>query len=1035
MIPNKKRILLLGSGALQIGQAGEFDYAGTQALKALYEAGHYSILVNPNVASVQTAGLADATYLLPLEARFIEKVIQKERPDAILLAFGGQTALNAGLELERKGILDAYNVEILGTSIDNIELSENRATFKARMQEIGVKVAPSKAAQTIEEAISIGQQIGFPVILRAAYALGGLGSGFAKNESELRQLAEKALAYSPQVLIEKSLKGWKEIEYEVMRDRLGQKISICNMENIDPMGVHTGDSMVVVPSQTLNDQEYQLLRNISLKIAESLEIVGECNVQFALDPNSQEYYVIELNARLSRSSALASKASAYPIAWVATHLALGKGLHEIPNKMNGQTTAFFEPALDYIVCKIPRWDFEQFNKADDRLGSAMKSVGEVMAIGASFEEAFQKALRMLDQGLEGFIPMNLAEVDASDDALTVPRPRRVQALAKALIGGKSIAEIHQLSGIDPWFLAKMQNITKGYFALSLVNLTKKGLWAAKKLGFSDRQIASIHYVGLSLEEGAKRLRQLRKSWQILPVVRQIDSLAGEFPPQNNYLYLSYHGQEHDLHPKSGAILVLGGGTYRIGSSVEFDDSAMQALDGIRELGKTAVLINCNPETVSTDFDSCERLYFEELTLESVLDIADLERPSGLLLSVGGQQPNRLALPLAAAGWPLLGSSAEAIAKAENRSAFSALLEKLGIAQPPWAALTSKESIKTFAQKQPFPWLLRPSYVLAGAAMQVVDSREELEAYLLQHPLSQELPLLATAFFEDAKELELDAIAADGQLYRPAISEHIEPAGVHSGDATVIYPAQLLGKGVERALLGMGQRLAAALEIKGVFNLQCLLRDGQLYVIELNLRASRSMPFVSKVGNLALVKAATQLLLGKEIQTLRKNTAPLIGVKAPQFSFHRLGIAPWLGVRMQATGEVAAIDTSVEDALLKAMLAVGYKYPLQNIWLDAQTWELLSPHDWDKLNANYYSNYLPSSSISPKLSIFISDEMPSLFQEQTLDLCISLKKVDENIRAYAIRHNIPVITNKVLARAFLKAAIHFDLKQTEIRTLN
>lgn len=1030
----KKRILLLGSGALQIGQAGEFDYAGTQALKALREAGHYSILVNPNVASVQTGGLADATYLLPLEARFVEKVIQKEQPDAILLAFGGQTALNCGLELERKGLLNAYGVEVLGTSLETIELSENRAAFKARMQEIGVEVASSAAAQTVEEALEIAESIGYPLILRAAYALGGLGSGFAQDAAELEELANKALAYSPQVLIEKSLKGWKEIEYEVMRDRFGQKITVCNMENVDPMGIHTGDSMVVVPSQTLNDQEYQILRNICLEIAESLQIVGECNIQFALDPQSQQYYVIELNARLSRSSALASKASAYPIAWVATHLALGKGLHELPNKMNGRTTAFFEPALDYIVCKIPRWDFEQFEAADNGLGSAMKSVGEVMAIGGNFEEALQKGLRMLDQGFEGFILMKVIEFEDLEEALKIARPDRIFALAKALQKGYTVEKLHQLTNIDPWFLQRMQRIVGGRFALNVLNLTRKGLLSAKKLGFSDRQIGSICYRNLSLEEGAERLRQLRKHWQVLPAIRQIDSLAGEFPPTSNYLYLTYHGQNHDVEPEAGAVLVLGAGPYRIGSSVEFDDSAMQALQAIEELGETAVLINCNPETVSTDFDSCERLYFEELSLERVLDIAELERPKGLLLSVGGQQPNRLALPLAAAGWPLLGHSAQAIAKAENRSVFSALLLSLGIEQPPWAALTDLQAVSDFAAQQPFPWLLRPSYVLAGAAMQVVYNLAELDQYLKKYPLSTDLPLLATAFFEETQEVELDAVAADGNLYLHAISEHIELAGVHSGDATMVYPVQTVGLDLERALLKIGKQLAEALEIKGVFNLQCLLKDRQFYVIELNLRASRSMPFISKVGSLELVKTAIRLALDHPIQPKKYEKPTIIGVKAPQFSFQRLGLAPWLGVRMQATGEVACLGNSLGDALLKSMLAVGYKWPLKAVFLDARSWDLLSMEEWGELNVNYYSNQLPTYSNIGNLSIFIPEELSSVFQNQSLDLCISLKKSDFKFREYAIRHNIPVITNAALAQAFLKAVLEFRLHQSYLEPL-
>lgn len=1027
----KKRILLLGSGALQIGQAGEFDYAGTQALKALGEAGHYSILVNPNVASVQTGGLADVTYLLPLEARFVEKVIQKEQPDAILLAFGGQTALNCGLELERKGLLNAYGVEVLGTSLGTIELSENRSAFKTRMQEIGVEVAPSAATQTVEEALKVAESIGYPLILRAAYALGGLGSGFAQNAAELKVLATKALAYSPQILIEKSLKGWKEIEYEVMRDVFGQKITVCNMENVDPMGIHTGDSMVVVPSQTLNDQEYQVLRNICLQIAESLGIVGECNVQFALDPQSQQYYVIELNARLSRSSALASKASAYPIAWVATHLALGKGLHELPNKMNGRTTAFFEPALDYIVCKIPRWDFEQFDGADNRLGSAMKSVGEVMAIGGNFEEALQKGLRMLDQGFEGFISTEVLEFENLEEALQAARPDRIFALAKALQKGYSVEKLHQLTNIDPWFLQRMQRIVQGHFGLRLLNLTRKGLLSAKKLGFSDRQIAFIHRHELNLEEATDRLRQLRKQWEVLPAIRQIDSLAAEFPPTSNYLYLTYHGQAHDVEPTAGAVLVLGGGCYRIGSSVEFDDSAMQALQAIEEIGETAVLINCNPETVSTDFDSCERLYFEELSLERVLDIAELEGPKGLLLSVGGQQPNRLALPLAAAGWPLLGHSAEAIGKAENRSVFSALLSSLGIEQPPWAALTDLQAVENFAQQQSFPWLLRPSYVLAGSAMQVVFNSAELDQYLEKHPLSTDLPLLATVFFDNAKEVELDAVAADGDLYLHAISEHIEPAGVHSGDATMVYPAQTLGLDIERAVLGIGKQLAEALEIKGLFNLQCLLKDGQLYVIELNLRASRSMPFVSKVGRLELVKTAIKLALDYPVNQKKYQKSEVIGVKAPQFSFHRLGLAPWLGVKMQATGELACLGNSLGDALLKAMLALGYKWPLEDVFLDALSWDLLSIEEWEKLNINYYSNQFPIYSNSTNLSIFIPEELPSFFQNQSLDLCISLKKSDFKLREHAIRHNIPVITNKALAQAFLKAVLKFDLNQTYI----
>ncbi len=915
-----KKVLLLGSGALKIGEAGEFDYSGSQALKALREEGIETVLINPNIATVQTSeGVADQIYFLPVQPYFVERVIEKERPDGILLSFGGQTALNCGVELYKSGVLEKYGVRVLGTPVQAIMDTEDRELFVERLNEIDVKTIKSEACENIEQARKAAADLGYPVIIRAAYALGGLGSGFCDNEEELDRLAEKAFSFSPQVLVEKSLKGWKEIEYEVVRDRYDNCITVCNMENFDPLGIHTGESIVIAPSQTLTNSEYHKLRALSIKIIRHIGIVGECNVQYAFDPQSEDYRVIEVNARLSRSSALASKATGYPLAFVAAKLGMGYGLFELKNSVTKTTSAFFEPALDYVVCKIPRWDLSKFRGVDRELGSSMKSVGEVMAIGRNFEEAIQKGLRMIGQGMHGFVENKELEISDIDEALRDPTDNRVFVISKAMHRGYTIDQIHELTKIDKWFLYKLKHIIDIDEALkrckSVNVLDKELLRTAKVYGFTDFQIARA--VGLENELGNMTkaglvIRQLRKNYGILPVVKQIDTLAAEYPAQTNYLYVTYAGTKSDINFERDkrSIIVLGSGAYRIGSSVEFDWCGVQALNTIRKQGWRSVMINYNPETVSTDYDMCDRLYFDELTFERVMDIIDLECPHGVIVSTGGQIPNNLAMRLDAQNVPILGTSAKDIDNAEDRAKFSSMLGRNGIDQPEWSALTSMDDIQKFIDRVGFPVLVRPSYVLSGAAMNVCSNNDELERFLkLAANVSEDHPVVVSQFIEHAKEVEMDAVARDGEIIAYAISEHIEFAGVHSGDATIQFPPQKLYCETIRRIKRVSRKIAEELHISGPFNIQFLARDNDIKVIECNLRASRSFPFVSKVLKINLIELATKVMLGIPVERPDKDLFDLdyVGIKASQFSFNRLQKAdPVLGVDMASTGEVGCL---------------------------------------------------------------------------------------------------------------------------------
>ncbi len=940
-----KSAVVLGSGALKIGEAGEFDYSGSQALKALREEGVYTVLINPNIATVQTSeGIADKIYFLPVTPHFVEKVLEKERPDGILLAFGGQTALNCGTSLYKQGILEKYNVKVLGTPVQAIMDTEDRDLFVKKLDEIDVKTIQSMAVTTIEDAVKAAEKVGYPVILRAAYTLGGQGSGFCNNEQELRKLSSHAFSYSPQILVEKSLKGWKEVEYEVVRDRFDNCITVCNMENFDPLGIHTGESIVVAPSQTLSNSEYHKLRELSIKIIRHIGVVGECNVQYALDPNSEDYRVIEVNARLSRSSALASKATGYPLAFVAAKLGLGYGLHQLKNSITKTTPALFEPALDYIVCKIPRWDLNKFTGVSKQIGSSMKSVGEVMAIGRTFEEVIQKGLRMIGQGMHGFVGNRDLIFTDIDKELQEPTDMRIFVIAAALEAGYTIEKIYGLTKIDRWFLHKLKKILGLKNELeqfnSLEGLPFDLLKNAKKAGFSDFQIARFVLKDGSefMEDDLLKVRDFRISKGIVAVVKQIDTLAAEFPAQTNYLYLTYSGDKHDLdyNDNNQSVIVLGSGAYRIGSSVEFDWCSVNALNTVNKEGYRSVMINYNPETVSTDYDICDRLYFDELTLERVLDIVDLERPKGVIISVGGQIPNNLAIRLNKRNVPILGTSAENIDNAENRHKFSSMLDSLKIDQPRWKELTSIEDIYGFVDDVGFPVLIRPSYVLSGAAMNVVSNKDEMEHFLnLAVKVSKQYPVVVSEFIQQAKEIEIDAVAKDGQLVAYAISEHVEFAGVHSGDATMVFPAQKIYFETQRRIKKISRQIAKALNISGPFNMQFLAKDNDIKVIECNLRASRSFPFVSKVLKTNFIELATQVMLGKEVEKPDSNIFDLdyIGVKAPQFSFARLSKAdPILGVDMSSTGEVGCIGDDFYEAILKSMLSVGYQIPKKNILL-------------------------------------------------------------------------------------------------------
>ena len=939
------KVLLLGSGALKIGEAGEFDYSGSQALKAFKEEGIYTVLINPNIATIQTSeNIADRVYLLPVTPDFVEQVIERERPDGILLAFGGQTALNCGVALFRAGVLEKYNIQVLGTPVQSIIDTEDRDLFVKKLDEIGVKTIKSHAVTNVEDAKAMAHELGYPVIIRPAFTLGGLGSGFCDNDEEMDQLAKKAFSYSPQILVEKSLKGWKEIEYEVVRDRYNNCITVCNMENFDPLGIHTGESIVVAPTQTLTSAEVNKLRELAIRIVRHVGIVGECNVQFAFDTDSEDYRVIEVNARLSRSSALASKATGYPLAFVAAKLGLGYGLPQLKNSVTHSTSACFEPTLDYVVCKLPRWDLGKFKSVSRELGSSMKSVGEVMAIGRTFEEIIQKGLRMIGQGMHGFVANKAFAVEDIDHELSVATDKRIFVIAHALKNGYTVERINELTKIDKWFLDKLKNIINIESELSQYNQISEVpdslMLEAKQKGFSDFQIARTVTKCSSdvIEDKILEVRTWRKSRNIVPYVKQIDTLAGEFPAQTNYLYLTYNGTSHDIEfAKDGnSVIVLGSGAYRIGSSVEFDWCSVNAINTIRQNGYKSIMINYNPETVSTDYDMCDRLYFDELTLERVLDVTDLEAPKGVIVSVGGQIPNNLAMRLDQENVPILGTSAEDIDRAEDRHKFSAMLDEAGIDQPRWREMTSLEDIYDFVDNVGFPVLVRPSYVLSGAAMNVVSNREELEHFLtLATNVSKKYPVVVSEFVQNAKEVEIDAVAKDGEIIVYAISEHVEFAGVHSGDATMVFPAQKMYVETMRRIKKITRQIAKGLHISGPFNIQFLAKDNDIKVIECNLRASRSFPFVSKVLKVNFIDIATRIMLGLPVEAPHKSFFELdyVGIKASQFSFSRLQQAdPVLGVEMASTGEVGCIGEDFYEAILKSMLSVGYKIPERNVLL-------------------------------------------------------------------------------------------------------
>lgn len=1066
---NIKKVLLLGSGALKIGEAGEFDYSGSQALKALREEGIQTVLINPNIATVQTSeGVADKIYFLPVQPYFVERVIEKERPDGILLSFGGQTALNCGVELYKKGILEKHHVRVLGTPVQAIIDTEDRELFVEKLNEIDVKTIKSEACENIEQARHAAKTLGYPVIIRAAYALGGLGSGFCDNEEELNKLAEKAFAFSPQVLVEKSLKGWKEIEYEVVRDRYDNCITVCNMENFDPLGIHTGESIVIAPSQTLTNSEYHKLRALSIKIIRHIGIIGECNVQYAFDPESEDYRVIEVNARLSRSSALASKATGYPLAFVAAKLGMGYGLFDLKNSVTKTTSAFFEPALDYVVCKIPRWDLSKFRGVDKELGSSMKSVGEVMAIGRNFEEAIQKGLRMIGQGMHGFVENKELEIENIDVALREPTDKRVFIISKAMHKGYTVDQIHELTKIDKWFLQKLKHIIDIDEALksctSINVLDKTLLRNAKVYGFTDFQIARA--VGLedemaNMHQAMLVVRNLRKQYGILPVVKQIDTLAAEYPAQTNYLYMTYSGVSHDISYEQDkrSIVVLGSGAYRIGSSVEFDWCGVQALHTIRREGYRSVMINYNPETVSTDYDMCDRLYFDELTFERVMDIIDLEMPHGVIVSTGGQIPNNLAMRLDEQHVPILGTAARDIDNAEDRAKFSSLLNELGINQPEWRALTSMDDINEFVERVGFPVLVRPSYVLSGAAMNVCSNKEELERFLkLAANVSEDHPVVVSKFIEYAKEIEMDAVAMNGEIMAYAISEHIEFAGVHSGDATIQFPPQKLYVETVRRIKRISRQIAKALHINGPFNIQFMARENDILVIECNLRASRSFPFVSKVLKLNLIDLATKIMLGVNVEKPQKNLFDLdyVGIKASQFSFNRLQKAdPVLGVDMSSTGEVGCLGDDTNQALLKSMLSVGHRIPQHSVLLSTggakqkaemlDAAKMLKAHGYELYATGGTSQYLSDNGIENTTVYWPSEEGKepqalSLLHEKRIDMVVNIPKDlspreltnGYKIRRAAIDLNVPLITNSRLASAFISAFCTLSLDDIDIK---
>ncbi len=1052
-----KKVLILGSGALQIGQAGEFDYSGSQAIKALKEDGISTVLINPNIATIQTSeNFADKVYFLPIQTGFVEKIIEKELPDSILLQFGGQTALNVGVELYDKGILEKHNIKVLGTPIEAIKDTEDRLLFADRVKEIDLKVATSQTAQSVDEAISAAEKIGFPVMVRIAYALGGLGSGIVNTKEELIEKAKRAFAFTSQILIEESLYGWKEVEYEIVRDRFNNCITVCSMENIDPMGIHTGDSVVIAPVQTLSARENFKLRSIGIKLIRHLGVIGECNIQYALDPNSDDYRIIEVNARLSRSSALASKATGYPLAFIATKLALGYALNEVENIITQQTSACFEPALDYVALKFPRWDLQKFRLVNNELGSEMKSVGEVMSLGRSFEEVLQKAIRMLDLGYPGFVGHSI-EFEDIDGELSHPSDKRILAIAVALKKGYSIDKIHELTKINSWFLYKMQNIIETESRLTgkkLSGISEGLMREAKMNGFSDLQIANL------VNDEEINVRAQRTKLNVVPVVKQIDTLAAEYPAQTNYLYTTYHGKEDDIETgEPNQIIVLGSGAYRIGSSVEFDWCCVNAVMALNKSGKRTIMINYNPETVSTDYDICDKLYFEQLTFERVLDIYEKEKAEGIIVSMGGQIPNNLAMKLHKAGVKILGTSPEQIDNAENRHKFSQILDDIDVDQPEWKELTDLEDAKKFAEKVGYPALIRPSYVLSGAAMSIVLNDEELAIYLKKAAdISKEHPVVISKFITEAREIEVDAVAEDGNLFCYAIAEHVENAGVHSGDATIVLPPQRTYLETMRRVKNITKKIAKSLQITGPFNIQFIAKDNDVKVIECNLRASRSFPFVSKTLKINFIEIATRLMLGEKVPKIDKSSFDLdyVGIKASQFSFTRLkGSDPVTGVEMSSTGEVACLGDDFNEAFLKSLLSTGHKFPRKAALLSTGTLknkaELLEDlltlkkmglkFYGTKGTADFYKEngvdvevlYRPFDNNEPGILTYLSDGK--------IDLVINIPKSAEKveldsdyiIRRKAVDLNIPLFTNVQFIKRFIKSIEHYNLDNLPVKS--
>ncbi|MGH7495112.1 MAG: carbamoyl-phosphate synthase (glutamine-hydrolyzing) large subunit [bacterium] len=1053
-----RRVILLGSAALKIGEAGEFDYSGSQAIKALKEEGLTTILINPNIATIQTSEhLADKVYFLPVNPYFVEKIIEKEKPDGILLGFGGQTALNCGLALAKSGVFEKYNVRVLGTPIAAINDTEDRHLFCERLREIDVKTPRSVAVTSKAEAARVAREIGYPVMIRIAYALGGLGSGLCTKEEELLELAEKALIYTHQILVEEYLKGWKEIEYEVVRDSFDNCITVCNMENFDPLGIHTGESIVVAPSQTLSNSEYHKLRELAIRTIRHLGIVGECNIQYALDPQSEDYRVIEVNARLSRSSALASKATGYPLAFVAAKLALGHSLVDLKNSITQTTMACFEPALDYIVVKIPRWDLKKFRKVSKRIGSGMKSVGEVMAIGRNFEEALQKALRMLEIGVQGLLGNDHLLFGKLEEELRNPTDERVFAIPLALKAGMSIDQIYELTHIDKWFLFKIKNILEVEKQLTIYagGVCPRGvLERAKRTGFSDKQVATI----LKTEES--EVRNMRRNYGLSPQTKQIDTLAAEYPAQTNFLYLTYNGSTTDVQPSGKrAVIVLGSGVYRIGSSVEFDWCCVNAVMTLKQLGYRTIMINYNPETVSTDYDECDRLYFDELSLETILEIHEKEQALGIIVSMGGQTPNNLALKLQQAGVNVLGTSPQQIDMAEDRHKFSKLLDELGIDQPQWRELSSLQEAKAFANAVQYPVLVRPSYVLSGSAMAVASNDGELGRFLEKATMvSSEHPIVISKFIENAKEIEIDAVANDGVLMAYAISEHIEHAGVHSGDATLVLPPQFTYIETIRRVRTIARKIAAALKITGPFNIQFITRGTDVKVIECNLRASRSFPFVSKVYRMNFIDLATRAIMGERVDKMDRSLFELeyVGVKAPQFSFTRLlGADPTLGVEMSSTGEVGCLGDDFEEAFLKAMISVGYKLPIKNVLLSTGPIEnkaeflssarLLQESGMKLYATRGTAEFMAQVGVHAEvLSWPLEKERPNVVDylaEHKVDLVINIPKNfqeeeltnDYIIRRKAVDFAIPLITEVQLAKHFAEAITRKKLEELQIKS--